>query len=195
LNNFFFIEKISTRYKQCLDETTCHCGLYINQEKLHNVYIDFCDKNAKEEEESLFYENNFELRYYKSDTKLNARVNCMNDISIGNIDEIENEWLNVSSNIDNHMFKCARILNDVTPSSSFLIRINALVNVRFDIGFVSGKRVLGEIGVQINNEKAKNENSNFGGLCGNFEENTCDNYLEDADTCENNANVLYGYWK
>ena len=177
----------------------CHCGLFINRRNSHYAYIDFCNADN---EESLFYENNFELRYYNSETKINSRVNCVNYIKIDNITQIENEWLNVSSNIDDDTFKCARISNNEISksSSSYLIRINDSISVRYDIDFdpkeSKGKIVLKKISIKINENIENNNNDNFGGLCGNFASNAlCANYAEDANKCENNANVLYDYWQ
>jgi hypothetical protein len=173
---------------------TCHCGLYINQENSHYAYIDFCDND-----ESLAYENKLELRYYNSKTLVNTRVNCMNNISKDNIDD--KEWLNVASNT-NGIFKCGRIVtdssfNDETESSSYLISINDLVNLRYDIDFDEEsklKKLIRKIAIKIN-DKIENGSSNFGGLCGNFANSTCDNYLDNENKCEDDENVLYNYWK
>ncbi len=186
--NFNFIPKITIRYKQCLNET-CHCGLYINQENSHYAYIDFCDND-----ESLVYENKLELRYYNSKSLVNTRVNCMDYISIDKIDD--EEWLNVASNTDG-IFKCGRSFNDETQSSSYLIRINDLVNLRYDIDFddeSKWKKLIRKIAIKINDE-VENGSSNYGGLCGNFGNSTCDNYLDNENKCETNENVLYNYWK
>ena len=79
----------------------------------------------------------------------------MNIIRIENLDEIEIEWSNIPSNTDDDdTFKCARILlNDETEfSSSYLIRINDLVSVRYDIDL----RVLRKLAVRINDDKNRN---------------------------------------
>ena len=197
---FNFKLKITTRYKQCLNEE-CHCGLFINQENSHFAYIDFCDIDDKE---ISVYEDKFELRYFNSESQINARVNCMNFIRLdANLDETQIEWSNIPSNTNDDMFKCARILNDDTEllSSSFLVRINDLVSVRYDIDFDGGERVLSKIAVKLNEDEDGNRNgndqNNFGGLCGNFAKNSsfCENFVDDANKCENNASALYDYWK
>ena len=172
---------------------TCHCGLYINQENSHYAYIDFCDND-----ESSAYENKLELKYYNSKTNLNTRVNCMNYISIE-----KSEWLNVASNI-NDTFKCARILKDesfndkMTESSSYLIRINDLINVRYDIDFDAQskwKKLLRKITINVTDENESESNSNFGGLCGNIGDSACFSNGDDENKCEDDESLLYDYWK
>jgi hypothetical protein len=180
------MKKITTRYKQCSSEM-CHCGLYISQEKTHYAYIDFCDND-----ESLVYENKLELRYYNSKTHLNTRVNCMNYLGVENNGS---EWLNVASNI-NDTFKCARFDNEMT--SSYLIRINDLMNVRYDIDFDAEskwKKLLRRIAIDIidENESDSSFDGSFGGLCGNIGHHACDD--EDKFEKEDDESLLYSYWK
>ena len=169
--------QITTRFRQCGINKMCHCAFHIKYDSSNYAYLDFC-------EDATVYPNKLVLKYLNTQSLQHSSVNCQAQIDEETLDNDANSWDAIPFSFDT--FKCARV-ND-SKCETFAIRAGNVI-VKYDID--CGEEPLSTI--RIKQSELPASTTILGGLCGTIRQ--CANYLDNANSCVDDANALYSYWK